>query len=478
MRDFLLIALVLLSLPVGLIKPFYGILVYSWISYMYPHLWTWSYAQTAPVAKLAALSVIAGVVIRRNGSLEALKEREMILMFLLLLLFTLSSFFALYPDEAWAKWQDMVKVILMSFVIAGFLTDRKKIRLFLIVIALSLGFYGFKGGIFSMVTGGQYMIWGPANSIIGANNNLGLALNMVLPIFWYLAKSETNMWLKRGFQVCFLLTIPAIMFTYSRGSFLGMAAVLALIILKGRHRILSAAVLLAAVIAVTAWLPQRWVERTGTTLEYRDDPSAMSRIDNWRFCWKLALDRPLTGGGFKFFSVETLRRYDPEFVLRYGTAWDTHNIFFGILAGHGFPAFIVFMMMIFFTWTSCWRMKKKARGTPPNVWIADYSDLVQVAFWGWMINGMFVNMEYFELPYHLIAVTAALKVIYRRESTGLSPGREVGQEERAPHERNVPVLGSGLPHALFRQNQPCFALQHASRRMIMRNQREIAPGHV
>ncbi len=418
MRDFLIIAIVFLSLPVGVFQPFYGILVYAWISYMYPHMLAWSYAQTAPIAKLAALSVLAGIIIRRNGSLAALKEREMKCMLILFLFFTLSSFFAFYPDAAWGKWQDMAKVILMSFVISAFLTDRRKLKIFLIVVALSLGFYGFKGGIFSLATQGQFMVWGPGNSIIGANNNLGLALCMVLPMFWYLAKAETRQWLKRGLQVCALLTIPAIMFTYSRGSFVGLAVVLALIIIKSKHRILSAALAVLLSLAVIGYLPQRWTERTGTTIDYEADSSAMSRLDNWKFCWKLVLDRPLVGGGFNFFTTETLSRYDPEFVRKYGKAWDTHNIYFGILAGHGFPAFGGFIAMIVLTFLSCCKLKRESKGNPQLVWIAQYSDMIQIALMGWAVNGMFVNMEYFELPYHLIAVTAALKVMLRQEIAG------------------------------------------------------------
>jgi probable O-glycosylation ligase (exosortase A-associated) len=328
----------------------------------------------------------------------------------------------------------MAKIILMSAVISAYLTDLKRLRLFLLVVAVSLGFYGFKGGIFSLGTQGQFMVWGPGNSIIGANNNLGLALNMVLPVFWYLAKAETNAWAKRVLQICFLLTIPAIMFTYSRGSFIGLAVVIAFMIWKGKHRILSVGLVLVLSLLILAFLPQRWVDRTNSTLTYEQDSSATSRLDNWRFCWKLALDRPWTGGGFQFFTLETVNRYDPDFVRKYGKTWDTHNIYLGVLAGHGFPAFVVFMIMIIFTFDSCRRLKKKARENPQVAWIALYSDLVQVALAGWAVNGLFVNMEYFELPYHLVAITAALKVILRRELIDALPdagGRGDGRQLNA-----------------------------------------------
>src|SRR5207253_1536403 len=105
----------------------------------------------------------------------------------------------------------------MSLLASVLLTDRTRARQFLLVIAVSLGFYGFKGGLFGLTTGGHFMVLGPGDSIIGANNNLGLALNMCLPLLWYLAREESG-WRRRILQSMFFLTIPAIMFTYSRAS--------------------------------------------------------------------------------------------------------------------------------------------------------------------------------------------------------------------------------------------------------------------
>jgi O-antigen ligase len=70
----------------------------------------------------------------------------------------------------------------------------------------------------------------------------------------------------------------------------------------------------------------------------------MSRIDNWLFCWNLALDNPLTGGGFEFQTREVFTRYAPQFVTKYGRVWDTHSIYFAMLATHGFPGFFLFFL--------------------------------------------------------------------------------------------------------------------------------------
>ena len=72
--------------------------------------------------------------------------------------------------------------------------------------------------------------------MIADNNDFGLALNMTLPLYFYLAQTEHKRWLKRLFAALFVMTIPAIFFTYSRGALVGLAAVVMLMFLQSRRR--------------------------------------------------------------------------------------------------------------------------------------------------------------------------------------------------------------------------------------------------
>jgi probable O-glycosylation ligase (exosortase A-associated) len=308
------------------------------------------------------------------------------------------------------------------------LRDRQRIRLFLLVIAFSVGFYGFKGGLFGLATGGTQMVMGPGDSIIGANNAIGLALNMCLPLLWYLAREESG-WCKRFLQATFFLTIPAIMFTYSRASALAMAALLLAIMLKSRWRIVLIVTALIGGVAAIPFIPQKWLDRQQSTLSYEEDGSAMSRIDNWKFCWRVASDNPITGAGFDFQTPAVFARYAPEFLVKYrGKIWDTHNIFLGILTSHGFPGLLAFVTMIALCLASCARLKRRVRHRPDLRWVSTYAEMIQLSFLGFMLNGMFVNMEYYDLPYHWIAVVASLKVIVDHELSQTSSEEEYSAE--------------------------------------------------
>lgn len=423
MRDYLIVSVVLASLPIGLVRPYYGLLVYAWISYMNPHMLAWSFAQSFPVAKIAAISTVAGLIITRSADTSPIRYRETIVMALMWCMFTVSTLLAVNPTEAWPQWQDTSKLIVMAVIASMLLTSRERIRYFLLVIALSIGFYGFKGGLFSVMGRGEGMVWGPGNSIIAGNNNIGLALNMCLPLLWYLASEEQG-WRKLGLYVMFGLSIPAIMFTYSRASFLTLLAVLLAIVLRCRHRLALICLALAAIPVVMPFVPQKFWDRQATTLEYERDGSAQSRLDNWEFCWRVALDRPLTGAGFQFFTPEMIERYDPSFGVTYaGKAWDTHNIYFAMLTAHGFPGLLLFVLLLAFCFLSSIRLRRQVRYRDDLKWIVGYCYTVEASLLALIINGAFVNMEYFDLVYHLPAVIVSLKLIARQILLTTQPER-------------------------------------------------------
>jgi probable O-glycosylation ligase (exosortase A-associated) len=197
---------------------------------------------------------------------------------------------------------------------------------------------------------------------------------------------------------------------------MAMAVVLLLIVLKSKHRItLLAGAVIAGVLALP-FVPQKWLERQQTVASYGEDSSAMSRVDNWKFCWRVAQEYPLTGAGFDWQSREMFERYAPEFIMKYnGKIWNTHNIFFSILTSHGFPGLFCFVGMILFCLVSCTQLKWSVRRVPELMWVRTYSDMIQLSLIAFAINGMFVNMEYFDLPYHWVSVITSLKVIVSRE---------------------------------------------------------------
>ena len=99
---------------------------------------------------------------------------------------TLTTLFALNPTDAWPEWLRFIKVQVMILFMLLMLVNRQRIDLAVVVTVASICFYGVKGGIFTMLSGGQYMVWGPPRSFIAGNTEVGFALVMTVPLLWYL----------------------------------------------------------------------------------------------------------------------------------------------------------------------------------------------------------------------------------------------------------------------------------------------------
>jgi probable O-glycosylation ligase (exosortase A-associated) len=410
MRDYLLIALIFGSMPLAVFNPFIGILAWSWISYMNPHRLSWSIAYSMPVAQLVGASTLLGIIVRGVRDRFPM-ERETLLLLLLWTVFFLSTLFAEYPQDAWGRFVQVSKVLLMTAATMWLCLERKRLRYLLLTIALSLGFYGFKGGIFSIATGGRYKVWGPPESFIGDNNEIALALLMAMPMLHYLAQETVDRRGRLFLRATFYLSAVSVIFSYSRGGFLGLAAVILLLATKARQRVLVSALLAIVIAGGSFFIPAAWFQRMGTIQRYSEESSARGRLNAWGFAWNVACDRPLLGAGFECFEPEMFYRYAPNPLDFH----DAHSIYFEALGEQGFLGFGIFAALLLSSLGTLRRIRRTVRETPSAAWLARYSDMAEVSIVAYMVSGAFLGVAYFDLYYHVIAVVVILKVLTRRE---------------------------------------------------------------
>ena len=408
MRDLLVVAIVVASLPVAVARPFAGVVVWTWLGFMNPHQLTWGFARTLELSLLVAGATLLGLVFtdeRRRVPLV----RETYLLAAFWALTAVSSFFGYYQEDAWGAFRQFTKILLMLFVTIMLGQTRERLRVLLIVAALSIGFWGFKGGLWVLITGGEEgWALGPDGSFIGDNNGLALALDMTLPLLFFLALEERG-WLQRLLAATCALSAVTIPFTYSRGGFLGLVVVLAMSLARTRWKwaVLPAGAM-AAMLAIS-FLPLRWIDRMGTITTYAEDGSAMSRLNAWRIGWGLALDNPFVGGGFVVFPhAEVWLKYVPEW--NYGTtAFNAHSIYFQVLGEHGFTGLGLFIALLACTLLSLRAIRRQARGLSDGAWLVNYASMVQISVAAFMVAGAFYNLAYFDLLYFFVAVTIILK---------------------------------------------------------------------
>ena len=403
MRDVLVLAILIVGIPVSMIRPFIGILLWCWVSYMSPHRLTWGIAYFFPAAQAIGAGTLIGFIFTKDR-VPLPMHRETVLLLFLWGLFGVNTLMAFDSPGAWGQFVQVSKILLMTMVTMMLINTRQKLRLLFFAIALSIGFFGFKGGIFSIRTHGAERVYGPPGSFLEDNNDLALGMVMVLPMFFYLATEVTSRWFRGFLRVTGVLSAITVVFTYSRGGFLGLSAIAAAGLAKSKRKTLAVVLISLGLILGTALIPDRWFNRMQTIGDVGEE-SAAGRINAWHFAWNLAVARLPIGGGFETYTPDLFLKYAPN-PLDFHAA---HSIYFEMLADQGFLGLALFLILLFSTLFSLQKLSRRHRAHPSSRWIAQYADMLAIGIGGYMVSGAFLGRAYFDLSYHLIACAIILK---------------------------------------------------------------------
>jgi probable O-glycosylation ligase (exosortase A-associated) len=293
------------------------------------------------------------------------------------------------------------------------------------VIALSLGFYGVKGGIFTAVTGGAHQVRGPEASFISGNNEIGLALVMTTPLLYFLSRQVTPKYVRPGLLAAVGLTALAALGTQSRGALLGLLAMATFLWLKSRTKIVTGILIVLGTVVLLPLMPQQWWDRMSTIQNYEQDPSALGRINAWRMAFNLASDR-LTGGGLESFQEYTFQLYAPN----PGYVADSHSIYFQVLGHHGFIGLALFLFLIVFTWLTASSIIRRTRKDKETLWLGELMAMTQVSLVAYLTTGAFLGLAYFDYFYNLMLIVVVAKGLVSKRaaalpSAGVEPGKVV-----------------------------------------------------
>ncbi len=414
MRDLIVFIAIVGSLPLIIYRPWIGILVWSWIAYMAPHRLAWGFAYDLPFAAVVAACCFVGLLFSHTGREPLPKSGVLALWIMWILWMSLTTVFAEVPADAWVAWERAMKIQLFAVLTVWLIQGRQKIDWLVLVIVLSIGFYGFKGGLFAIRTGGSSRVLGPPDSFIEDNNALALALIMIVPLIRYLQVTTVHKWLRRGLYVLLPLTLISVLASQSRGALLASVTMLLFLIRKTKRKFWITAAVVIGMPLLIYNMPDSWTARMHTIQTYEEDGSAMGRINAWTFAWHLALDQPVFGGGFGTFIPELFARYQADPTIVQGP----HSIYFQTLGEHGFVGLFLFIGIGIATFRAAGKTIKlidaNAATHADLLWARELSAMLQVSLIGYTIGGAFLGLAYFDLPYHIIALVLVCRSFVER----------------------------------------------------------------
>ena len=405
MRDIALFAVIFGALPFALFHPWIGAMLWTWVSLMNPHRLAWGAAFNFPFAAIVAGTTLLGLLLTRDRRSLPMTSPVIVLM-LFVVWMCITSLFAIYPHLIGEMFSRVMKIQLMVFVTLALIHTRKQLLIFLWIVALSIGFYGLKGGFFTLRGGGTNLVWGPAGSFIEGNNELALAIIIVIPLLFYLRNLLRNALLRWGIVLAMVLCALAALGSHSRGALLAIAAMCLQLWLRSRHKFVSGIALVAIGMTLVAFMPEGWDRRMETIETYQQDSSAMGRINAWMMAYHLAKDRPL-GGGFEVTTPELFARYAPVPTDIHAA----HSIYFEVLGEHGFLGLALYLLFWFTTWRSASWVAKNAARSEQTRWAVDLAKMSQVSLFGYFVGGAFLSLAYFDLPYDIMIIIVVSRVL-------------------------------------------------------------------
>ncbi|MDH5661361.1 MAG: O-antigen ligase family protein [Elusimicrobiota bacterium] len=260
---------------------------------------------------------------------------------------------------------------IVYFIAANYVTDKRKILKTLLIASVIVSVYALvqASGITFFVWRGTQpypRVW----STLGNPNFLGPYLIMVIPIYLvFLMRAETVR-KKLLYSLFTLISVLALIFTYSRAAWLGMAVGLIVFAFMVNKKQLKAnsfflmGIMVSSIILVSIYprLYLRPEERTATmkpiveravsTVDFKE-PGITARLSAWETTIKMTLKRPILGFGLDTLGMSFRRFMSKDYEKlagRFSTAGYAHNEFlqYGTTIGLvGLGAYL-FLLFVFF----------------------------------------------------------------------------------------------------------------------------------
>jgi probable O-glycosylation ligase (exosortase A-associated) len=374
-------------------------MLWTWISVMNPHKLAYGFAANAPLAAVAAGAALISLFVTRD-KLRMSWSPPVIALILFVLWMCLTTAFAVNLEESAGRLNQILKIQFMTAVALMALQERKHIEMFIWVAMLSIGYYGFKGGLFTLLTGGGHRVWGPPGGFFQDNNAFAVAVIMVIPLMYYLRTVATRPWVRRGLLVLMLLTSAAALGTQSRGGLVAICAMGLVFWYRSDRKVLVGLIILLVSVALLAFMPGSWEARMSTIQTYEQDASASQRIEAWQTAINVANSRPL-GLGFSMYDWATTAIYAPPGLTTIRAA---HSIYFAVLGEHGYVGLFLFVLIWWLTFRVAAQLRRQARNRPELAWVHALAGMCQVSLVAYLVGGAFLSLSYFDMPYNIMVI--------------------------------------------------------------------------
>ena len=437
-------AIVVVGVWYSLRSPFYALLFYLWNAYFRPEFWLWD----NEIFSSLNLSYSVGVLVVGAALLGRWKKPFNLHLGLILVFVAhafVSTWLSAYEQYAFPFLVEFAKVLAVTYAMVVLVDDAVKLRLLILILALSVGFEGAKQGFAELILhpGAQNQ---NALPHLGDNNGVAIGMLMLVPPFAALAETTDRLWPRRLYRFLLVGVLYRAITTYSRGGFLGAAALASLWGLRSprKLRALTGMALIAAIIAPV--LPGAFWDRMGTISKATEvgDVSALGRLHFWDVARAMADAHPVVGVGFNAYNA-AYDDYDFSHG-QYGGERSVHSAWFGVLAELGYVGLTLYLAIVLLAFRNCWQATR-VEGSASLQELRLYSTALAVSFGVFVVGATFLPSQYSEMAWHYIGLTMVIRRLAIDQVALASSNTEEGDRLPEDHYSSISAANTvyGLP---------------------------------
>ena len=342
-----------------------------------------------------------------QGRLSFVKGGELKILAWLLLLSLISASYSVWPGGSIQYFLDFAwKDGVVFFLVANLLTSGERARKFcwaFVLFAAVNSFMGLQNWRSGSMMGGNRIEGGFAG-LASNPNDLGLLLDICLPLVWYSYRTAKTAVTRYMALLTIIAAAGTVIITFSRGAFLGLLVVAGLFAWKlGKGKRVQVFVLIAMLLPVTlAVLPEGYSDRV-LSIFHSDLDETGSRDERIRLMEAgvtSMIEHPFGVG----LGMNILSSVDS------GAGWHViHNAYLQVGVEMGVLGFILYLLLIWKTYQGLTAIEQSAVRSE-----ADLAFAIRLSLIAYAVVGLFAPVAFNFYFFYLGGMAVAVKSFVKR----------------------------------------------------------------
>jgi len=365
---------------------------------------------------LALLTIVIMETARKGLSLP--RQSRLLLGFLGLTVFTIlqaSNWYFAYQFS-----YNLMLTLIAYFAITHVIQNPQDLRRFLAVLVAIHIYLAFKVILGYNPEGfseyGYQTGFEAGSNFLGDENDVALAMVLILPLGIYLFRVSRSLLGRLTWGIGSMAILLCIVFTYSRGGFLGLMGILLYSVLKGQNRRKAIVGIALAATLIIAVAPSSYWDRI-KTLQQTDSGTALERKNFWTAGFRMFRDSPVWGVGGRNFGLLL-----PDYALddspdRRLTRWgrSAHSLYVQLLAEFGLIGLGLIASLLIQNFRDLRQIISTRRKGRCSASVGELAESLQQSWVGFLIPAAFLSVLEYPHMYFLTALTVVAHGLARVE---------------------------------------------------------------